>query len=203
MLVLLEGNIAAGKSTLGEKIAASAHFNFITEPVERWQDGFAANLLGRFYSDTQRWAFTMQICAFVTRVQAFSESTAVNDRINIFERSIYCDRHVFAKNLHEQGFMDDTEWALYLYFWDHFKDQMPAPDAIIYLRTPAEECQRRLQIRGRAEEKSIALEYLQQLEAQHDKWLLSPAEAGCPVIVLDGSQEWTSEEIRQQLMQLA
>ena len=203
MLVLLEGNIAAGKSTLGEKIATSDHFNFITEPVERWQEGFAANLLERFYTDTQRWAFTMQICAFLTRVQAFDASTAANDRINIFERSIYCDRYVFAKNLHEQGFMDDTEWALYLHFWDYFKVQMPSPDAIIYLKTPADECHRRLQIRGRAEEQSITLEYLQQLETHHDEWLLSPAVAGCPVIVLDGGQVWTAEEIRQQLLQLA
>lgn len=202
MLVLLEGNIAAGKSTLGQRIAVSEHFNFITEPVARWQDSFAANLLERFYTDTRRWAFTLQIGAFVTRAQTLQEAPAANSQFNVFERSIYCDRHVFAKNLHKQGFMDDTEWALYLNFWNYFKTQVPSPDAIIYLKTPAKECHRRLQIRGRAEEQNITLEYLQQLEDHHDEWLLSPATAKYPVIELDGNQLWTPAEIRQRLMQL-
>jgi deoxyadenosine/deoxycytidine kinase len=203
MLVLLEGNIAAGKTTLGEQLAASDQFNFVREPVERWQQGFAANLLGRFYEDTQRWAFTMQIGAFVTRAQAIVESPGQADRINVFERSIYCDRHVFAKNLHQQGFMDDTEWALYLHFWDFFRAQVPVPDAILYLQTPAQECFNRLQLRGRSEEQSITLAYLQQLETCHDEWLMVPDVAGVPVIALDGTRPWTAGVIHQQLTQIA
>lgn len=201
MLVLLEGNIAAGKSTLGEHLAASGLFDFIPEPVARWQSGFAANLLGRFYADMTRWSFTLQICAFVTRVQAL-ENRPSGGKDVLFERSIYCDRHVFARNLHEQGFMDETEWALYLHFWQYLRDASPVPDAILYLRTPAEECFRRLQVRGRAEEDSIPLAYLQQLEARHDEWLLNPAVAERPVVVLDGLQPWTADEVRQRLAQI-
>jgi deoxyadenosine/deoxycytidine kinase len=201
MLVLLEGNIAAGKSTLGRQLAASPTFEFVPEPVERWQGGFAANLLERFYTDTRRWAFTLQICAFVTRTQALQAHSPNPDRVTVFERSIYCDRHVFAKNLHQHGFMDDTEWALYLHFWNHQRDSAPIPDAILYLRTPADECFRRLQIRARAEEKTIPLEYLQQLEARHDEWLLSPENAGYPVVVLDGMITWTAESIQAKLLQ--
>ena len=122
MLVLLEGNIAAGKTTLGQQLSGSAFFEFVSEPVERWQGGFAANLLERFYSDTARWAFTLQICAFVTRTQALQAHAARADSVTVFERSIYCDRHVFAKNLHAHGFMDDTEWELYLHFWNHLRE---------------------------------------------------------------------------------
>lgn len=201
MLVLLEGNIAAGKSTLGHRLAASDHFTFIPEPVSRWQTGFAANLLERFYTDTRRWAFTLQICAFVTRTQALQNLPGGQQDV-VFERSIYCDRHVFAKNLHEHGLMDDTEWALYLHFWDYLKGLAPVPDAILYLRTPAEECFRRLQARGRSEEVNISLTYLQQLEAQHDEWLLNPASAERPVIVLDAARNWTADDIRQRLAQI-
>lgn len=201
MLVLLEGNIAAGKSTLGSGLAASEHFKFIPEPVSRWQTGFAANLLERFYTDTRRWAFTLQICAFVTRTQAL-QNLPGGDQNVVFERSIYCDRHVFARNLHQHGFMDDTEWALYLHFWDYLKSLAPIPDAILYLRTPAEECYRRLRTRGRTEESTISLEYLQQLEARHDEWLLNPESAERPVIVLDGLETWTVENVRQKLAQV-
>lgn len=196
MLVLLEGNIAAGKTTLGQALAADERFDFIPEPVARWQTGFAANLLERFYSDTPRWAFTMQIGAFVTRAQMFD---SLPDReVLVFERSIYCDRHVFAQSLHQQGLMDDTEWALYCHFWDRLSSVVPAPDAIIYLRTPADECFRRLMVRGRAEERGITLQYLEQLEACHDEWLLAPR-AEAPVIVLDGAQTWPVETVAERL----
>lgn len=201
MLVLLEGNIAAGKTTLGKQLTANTLFEFVPEPVDRWQAGFAANLLERFYTDTARWAFTLQICAFVTRTQALQAHTADPGRVMVFERSIYCDRHVFAKNLHQHGFMDDTEWALYLHFWNHLRDSAPIPDAILYLRTPAEECYRRLQIRARAEEKTIPLEYLQQLEARHDEWLLTPENAGYPVVALDGTQTWSADAVQEKLVQ--
>jgi len=200
MLVLLEGNIAAGKTTLGQALAADERFDFIPEPVARWQTGFAANLLERFYSDTPRWAFTMQIGAFVTRAQMFD---SLPDRdVLVFERSIYCDRHVFAQSLHQQGLMDDTEWALYCHFWDRLSSVVPAPDAIIYLRTPAEECYRRLQARGRREEKGVSLDYLCQLEACHDEWLLDSAVAECAVVVLDGTHAWTAEGVRRELVGL-
>lgn len=202
MLVLLEGNIAAGKTTLGTTLASDGGFEFIPEPVERWQTGYAANLLERFYTDTRRWAFTLQIGAFVTRVQALGDLSARRHDV-VFERSIYCDRHVFAKNLHQHGFMDDTEWALYLQFWEQHKASAPAPDAIIYLRTPAEECYARLRQRGRAEERGITLDYLRQLEARHDEWLLDPIEAVWPVIVLDGVRPWAAGEVRALLAQHA
>ncbi len=198
MLFLLEGNIAAGKTTLGAALSAGDQFVFVPEPVERWQGGFAANLLERFYADTPRWAFTLQICAFVTRTQAVQGALRPLGDI-VFERSIYCDRHVFARSLHQQGLMDDTEWALYCHFWDHFRESAPGPDAILYLRTPAEECYRRLQARGRREEKGVSLDYLRQLEACHDAWLRDPAVVECPVLELDGTRSWTASEVRAEL----
>lgn len=199
MLVLLEGNIAAGKTTLGQQLAAHPSYQFVPEPVARWQTGFAANLLERFYHDTPRWAFTMQIGAFVTRAQTFDGLGQAGDRIAVFERSIFCDRHVFARNLHAQGLMDDTEWALYEHFWDYMARAVPLPDAILYLRTPADVCHARLQARGRAEEKGITPDYLRQLEQHHDDWLLNPDQAEAPVLVLDGTQSWDAAAVQQQL----
>lgn len=201
MLVLLEGNIAAGKTTLGELLTHDDRFMFVREPVERWQSGFAVNLLERFYSDTPRWSFTMQIGAFLTRAQTLDDLPA-HGGVMVFERSIYCDRHVFAKNLYQQGLMDETEWALYVHFWEYFRVNIPVPDAIVYLRTPAEECFQRLQVRGRSEEQGITLEYLQQLEARHDEWLLNPAVAGKPVVVLDGTRTLKADDIWDKIAQL-
>lgn len=203
MLVLLEGNIAAGKTTLGQELAGHPAYRFIPEPLAQWQTGFAENLLARFYQDTPRWAFTMQIGAFVTRARTYDALTDEPDALQVFERSIYCDRHVFAPSLHQSGLMDETEWALYQHFWEYMAHNLPAPDAFIYLRTPAEECYHRLRERARSEEATISLDYLRQLEVHHDAWLLDHDQAEAPVVVLDGTQTWTADDLRQQLSAVA
>ncbi|GAB4575953.1 MAG: deoxynucleoside kinase [Anaerolineae bacterium] len=195
MLIHLEGNIASGKSTLGEALSQSDRFHFIPEPVNLWQTGFAINWLDRFYSDMPRWSFTFQMVAFTTRIQALADRPA--DRITIAERSIGTDRYAFAPGLHATGGMDDHEWALYCAFWDTMAPNVPAPNLILYLRTPADECLRRLRLRNRAEESGITLDYLRELEQRHDAWLLNRPD----VIVLDGMHRWTADEITRELSQ--
>jgi hypothetical protein len=124
MLVHLEGNIASGKSTLGQSLAAHPRFHFIPEPVEVWQTGFADNVLDRFYSDMGRWSFTFQVCTFATRVAALRDRP--DGRISVAERSIGCDRYVFALSLYEQGALDAVEWEIYRRLWEEMAPKAPA-----------------------------------------------------------------------------
>lgn len=192
LMMLLEGNIAAGKTTLGRIVSASGEFGFIEEPTDAWREGFGSNMLELFYSDTKRWAFTFQICAFVTRAKTWHEISQLTDHNKvILERSIFCDRFVFAENCYRTGLFSPTEYQLYRNMWEfvvsHYCEK---PNAILYLRTPAEVCLERIKARGRAEESSIPLEYLLQLERLHDEWLLDNPRA----VVLDGERHWTAQE---------
>lgn len=193
MLVHLEGNIASGKSTLGDTLRHSDTFHFIPEPVPVWQEGFAINWLDRFYADMPRWSFTFQMVAFSTRVQALADRPM--DKITVAERSIGTDRYAFAPGLHATGGMDDHEWELYCTFWEAMAPNVPQPDLILYLRTPAEECMHRLKQRNRSEETGVTLEYLCELGERHDDWLLQRPD----VVVLDGMRRWTAEEITHEL----
>jgi len=192
-MILFEGNIAAGKSTLGKAMEASGLFGFIEEPVDAWQGEFAENILDLFYKDMNRWAFTFQLAAFTTRAKTWTDILTKTDHRNvILERSIYCDRYVFAKNCYESEIMSRTEWQLYCKMWDWLESNWCAePDKIVYLRTPANVCLERLALRGRGEETSITLEYLESLEKLHDDWLLDNSK----VIVLDGTEEWEPKAI--------
>jgi deoxyadenosine/deoxycytidine kinase len=195
-MVLLEGNIGAGKSTVGRVLRASGLFAFIEEPVDMWQTGFASNLLAAFYQDMERWSFTFQILAFITRAKTWQEILArTNHSRVVLERSIFTDRHVFATNMHNIGAMTETEWQVYCGLWDFLaSNYCVEPDAILYLRTPAEVCQQRIWERDRSEESGIGLGYLKQLEALHDNWLLDHPRA----IVLDGTKRWSAEEVFEQ-----
>ncbi|MGB9299138.1 MAG: deoxynucleoside kinase [Anaerolineae bacterium] len=192
-MILLEGNIGAGKSTLGRTLKASGLFDFIEEPVEAWQEGFAANLLDAFYSDMKRWAFTFQITAFITRAKTWKEVLArTNHSRVVLERSIFTDRYVFATNSHRLGGMTDAEWQVYCGLWEFLvSNYCVEPDCILYYRTPAEVCVERMKSRGRSEEAGVSLEYLQQLESLHDQWLLEHPRA----VTLDGTRVWRAEEV--------
>jgi deoxyadenosine/deoxycytidine kinase len=196
-MILLEGNIGAGKTTIGRVLAASDAFGFIEEPTATWRKGFAANMLDLFYQDPSRWAFTFQIGAFITRAKTWSEVLAMTDHSRvILERSIFCDRHVFAENCYRTGLMSLTEYQLYQGMWDFLvSNYCVQPDRILYLRTPAEICLQRIRARGRSEEGGIALDYLLQLERLHDEWLLKEPRA----VVLDGERRWTAAEIMAEL----
>ena len=192
-MILFEGNIAAGKSTIGRRLAESELFGFVEEPVGAWQQDFEENLLDLFYKDTNRWAFTFQLAAFTTRAKTWTEVLALIDHRNVvLERSIYCDRYVFAKNCFQSGLMKKTEWQLYCKLWDWLESNWCAePDRIVYLRTPAEVCLERIEARGRAEETTIPVEYLRDLEVLHDEWLIDNPKA----IVIDGCKQWSAREI--------
>ncbi|MBN1580732.1 MAG: deoxynucleoside kinase [Anaerolineae bacterium] len=193
MRILLEGNIGAGKSTVGRELKASALFDFIEEPVDEWKTGFGSNMLDVFYHDMSRWAFTFQITTFVTRRKTWNEILALTDHPRVLlERSIYTDRYVFAPTLHQMGAINDDEWQVYCRLWDFtVANSDVAPDCVLYLRTPADVCLRRIRQRGRGEEGGITLDYLRQLETLHDKWLLAQPCA----IVIDGTRRWLAQEI--------
>ncbi len=200
-MILLEGNIGAGKTTVGQIIAAAGEYGFIEEPTRAWQEDFATNMLEHLYQDTARWAFTFQICTFITRAKTWPEVWArIEHQRVVLERSIYCDRFVFVENFYRTGLMSLTEYQLYRGLWELWtstaRDQ---PDLILYLRTPAEVCLQRIRDRGRVEEGGITLDYLRQLEGLHDEWLLDSAHEGTTdgpaIALLDGERRWTTEEV--------
>lgn len=184
-LIHLEGNIGAGKSTLGQKLAESSDFDFLEEPVDIWQYAFPENLLDLFYKDAKRWGFMFQLAAFVTRAKTWDEilcRTAAETVI--LERSIYSDYHVFAKNCYAKSLITTTELEVYTDLWRWLEPKWcNRPNIILYLRTPAEVCYERIVKRGRSEEKgTVPLSYLQELENLHDKWLIGNRKT----IIVDG-----------------
>ena len=192
-MILLEGNIGAGKTTVGRTVARSGSLGFIEEPTKMWREGFNSNLLDQFYRDPHRWAFTFQICAFITRAKTWREVLALTDHSRvILERSVFCDRNVFAENCFRTGLMSAAEFQLYTGLWDFLvANYCVEPDLILYLRTPADVCMARIKERDRIEEVGIPPEYLLQLEGLHDEWLMDNPKA----IVLDGEHRWATDEL--------
>ena len=199
---IVEGNIGAGKSTLLRILKEQLNVPIIFEPVEKWQtiEGTTENLLEKFYSDTQRWAYTFQSYAFITRVLALEDALKTTPyQTSVLERSVFSDRYCFARNCYEQGNMNALEWKLYQeWFVWLVNNVMTKPAGFIYLKADPKKCYERLCKRGRSEESPVALDYLQQLHNKHEKWLIEKDNIAdylqdLPVLVLDCNQEFESD----------
>ncbi len=195
--IIVEGNIGAGKSTFLRLIKELLDVQVVYEPHEQWQNVQGENLLDAFYTDTNRWAYTFQSYAFITRIMAQEAADKQSEKLlHILERSVYSDRYCFAKNAFEMGTMTSLEWKLYKDWWGWFvKDYTKKPTGFIYLQTPAEVCYQRLLKRARSEEASVPLHYLQALHQKHENWLIDKQGVedyikDVPVLVLDCSQDF-------------
>ena len=177
VVISLDGNIGAGKSTLLAAIQERLdHVTVVPEPVDTWtsliDDSTGKSLLELFYEDKRRWAYTFQNCAILTRLKTMKDALAAAKPgdILVTERSVLTDRHVFAEMLRNSGDITSLEWTLYMKWFDTFAADLPIR-GIIHVTTSPSTSAERIVRRGRHGEEHIPIDYLQALDAQHDRWL--------------------------------
>lgn len=82
--ISIEGNIGSGKSTILKIIRESfPHLTILDEPLAEWQkvgEQGNINLLGLYYDKPERWGFTFQIYAFMSRLNKWTEYSKMTGR---------------------------------------------------------------------------------------------------------------------------
>jgi deoxycitidine kinase len=195
-ILSIEGNIGAGKSTLLAELPRllpeTVPMTLVPEPVDQW---CASGVLGLFYSTPQRWAYSFQSYAFLSRLKsqvAVTRQTSAG--VVVLERSVWSDKHVFAAHCRASGlFAEPAEATMYDEWHTWLMDDMfpneTRLDGIIYLRATPDVCLARLRARGRPEEAELSLAYLEALHARHEAWLMPTRPSPAPnVLVLDATQ---------------
>lgn len=179
VLVSIEGNIGAGKSTILNALRKShPHWNYIDEPLDTWtslKNEEGTNLLECFYADQRRWSYTFQNCAVLSRFRNIEKAIKekANGKSNIFitERCLDTDYQVFAKMLVDDKNIDALEFTLYERWFSLLKETATPLSAIVYIDTPPEVCKQRIIGRGRAGEDSIPMDYLNKLTLFQNRWV--------------------------------
>jgi deoxyadenosine/deoxycytidine kinase len=194
-IISIDGNIGSGKSTILEKLKEYYSNNnnvvFLKEPVDEWEnirDANGVSILEKFYACQDKYAFSFQMMAYISRLKIFKESidnSNNNNIIYITERSLFTDKMVFAKMLYDNGKIEDVNYQIYNQWFDVFANEYPL-HKIIYIKTSPNVCYSRVHIRARTGEEVIPLDYLINCDKYHDN-MISELLSSNDKLVLDGN----------------
>ncbi len=201
-VVEVGGEIGGGKTTFitilaAYLVASGLRVCVIPEPVEVWE---RVGILGKFYSDKERYCYEFQTFVIVSRLKRILEKYAEMPDADVYllERSPYTDRYVFVEML--SAVMDESQKAMYLDWWEMWLKPMPFKiNKFLYIKPDIDECMKRIEERHRAGEvdqdknkkPGVTREYQVALRAQHEKYY---ARITGNTIVLDGG--FSNEDFR-------
>jgi deoxyadenosine/deoxycytidine kinase len=150
--IAVEGPIRVGKSTLANVIADRLNAQRVIEPEDN-------PFLTQFYKGKPGAAFQTQFAFMIRRFEQLlrlevgpqSHKAVVADYI--FEKD-----KIFAYiNL------TDQELETYNRYYNHFREQLPVPDLVIYLQASPEVLKKRLRKKNVAGESAVSDDYLEEV----------------------------------------
>lgn len=174
IVISIDGNIGSGKSTIVQKLKDEFEYEntiiFLEEPVSEWikiKDD-KHNIIEKFYEDPIKYSFPFQMMALISRFKILNDTIKKHPNgIIITERSLYTDKHIFAKMLYDTNKMNPFEYQIYNKWFEEFIKKLP-DHQFIYLHTKPETCIKRIKQRGREGEDKIDIEYLTSCNNYHD-----------------------------------
>ncbi len=173
-LILLAGNIGAGKTSLTERIGERLG----------WVTAYESVVDNPYLPDSIR------ACGLVLPLQVYFLGHRADQHIHlaelpesaILDRSIYEDAHIFARALHHMGNLNDRDYESYLRLYSLIITHLPKPDLLIHLEAPVPVLMERIRRRARNIETGISEDYLALLARFYDEWI-SEFDL-CPVLTI-------------------
>lgn len=171
-LVVIEGTIGAGKTTLVQNLE-----ELLSENVITLKECISENLMAIYYSNMQKWGM-------ISQNMCMQESLARSEKADVLRKGgqqvlVDCGflrTGAFAGALHEQGIMSDSEYALHMDMHAHLMDKINPPDLVIYLDVSPDVALGRIKSRSRDSETTVTKQYLQMLEKHYRRVLQKAAD---------------------------
>ena len=199
-IISIEGNIGSGKSTLLRYLNNVSSFRenthkwiFLQEPVDDWEkirDNDGTTMLEKFYGNQEKYAFSFQIMAYISRLAKLKKAVEENPQaIIVTERSLFTDKYVFAKMLYDDGKIEEVNYQIYQTWFNTFVEDYPI-SGYIYVNTDPTVCCERVNKRSRDGEDTISLDYLKSCHEYHSQMM----DIQDDVLTIQGNQEFEDEK---------
>lgn len=182
---------------------------------EKIKDKEGNTMLKKFYADQQKYSFAFQMMAYISRlkilrdvvnnIKTIQENLLKQRELDMFinydeqeqhfelpkyliitERSLYTDKHVFAKMLYDQGKIEDVCYQIYLNWFEEFAKDFPI-NYSVYVKTDPNKCYERIHKRARDGEEVIPLSYLHNCHTYHEEFLDENKGIKTSKLILDGN----------------
>ncbi len=159
-LVVVEGLIGVGKTSLATRLAAAVGAETVFEqPMDN-------PFLERFYKNPRAAAFPAQLYFLFQRARQLAELRQHDMFAPIRVGDYLLDKdQIFARTT-----LDDEEYALYDQVYSRLALDAPQPDLVVFLQAPVEVLLKRIEKRGIAYEKYIDAPYLERLGEAYTRY---------------------------------
>ena len=150
--IAVEGPIRVGKSTLAGMLADRLHAQRIAEPEDN-------PFLRSFYDGERGAAFQAQLAFLIRR---FEQLKTLD--VGPQSRRIVVADYIFEKDkLFACLNLNDRELDTYNRYYNHFREQLPTPDLVIYLQATPAVLKKRLKKKNSPNERAVSDEYLDEV----------------------------------------
>ncbi len=171
--IAIEGNIGTGKTTVSTLLSKALDAQIVLESFEN------NPFLTQFYRSGKDIAFQLEMFFLAERYHQMSRHLLGD----IFTNHIVAD-YFFSKSSIFGGInLDQAEKDLFMNLFHIMERFMPVPDILIYLHNDMETIIRQIAERGRSNEQSIPVAYLEKVEQAYFDFFKT--ERRMPVIIVD------------------
>jgi deoxyadenosine/deoxycytidine kinase len=159
-LIVIEGPIGVGKTSLARRLARSFGSELILEQAE--ENPF----LERFYRNPRAAALQTQLFFLFQRTRQLEDIR----QHDLFDTVRVADYLIDKDRLFARLTLDDEEFALYEQVYSRLAVDAPVPDLIIYLQAPVDVLLERIERRGIRYEQHMDRAYLEKLQEAYARF---------------------------------
>lgn len=193
MILIIEGNIACGKTTLGKRLEHYLNLNgYYCRFFEEYRND---NLLNQYISNMKKYAYSFQLFMLNRRIQTYKDAIEHSKigGISIIDRSIMGD-WTFCKFQVKKGNISKDEFNIYESIIT--SENIISPHFILYLDCDVKTCMERIKQRDiKSEINGYNIDYIKDINDEYENTIENHIIPFHKIIKIDNNKENTIEYI--------